>query len=82
MAPGVAVYSTTKSAQISLALRFARKLVPRDITVNLVQPGATATDMNPAEGDQGAARPALHDAMPISNANPVLIQGRSIANAV
>ncbi len=52
VAPGVAVYSATKSAQISLTRGLARELGPRDITVNLVQPGATGTDMNPAEGEQ------------------------------
>ncbi len=49
---GVTVYSATKSAQIALARGLARELGPRGITVNLVQPGATDTDMNPAEGDQ------------------------------
>lgn len=50
-APGVTVYSVTKSAQIALTHGLARELGPRDITVNLVQPGATDTDMNPANGD-------------------------------
>ncbi|MBK3731780.1 SDR family oxidoreductase [Azospirillum brasilense] len=50
-APGVTVYSMTKSAQIALTHGLARELGPRDITVNLVQPGATDTDMNPANGD-------------------------------
>ncbi|MGY0791241.1 SDR family NAD(P)-dependent oxidoreductase [Azospirillum argentinense] len=49
-APGVTVYSMTKSAQIALTHGLARELGPRDITVNLVQPGATNTDMNPADG--------------------------------
>lgn len=50
VAPGVVVYSLTKSAQIALTRGLARELGPRDITVNLVQPGATDTDMNPADG--------------------------------
>ncbi|CAO3448888.1 Oxidoreductase, short-chain dehydrogenase/reductase family [Azospirillum argentinense] len=50
-APGVTVYSMTKSAQIALTHGLARELGPRGITVNLVQPGATDTDMNPANGD-------------------------------
>jgi NAD(P)-dependent dehydrogenase (short-subunit alcohol dehydrogenase family) len=29
----------------------AREFGPRDITVNLVQPGSTNTDMNPADGE-------------------------------
>lgn len=51
VATGVTVYSMTKSAQVSLARGLARELGPQDITVNLVQPGATETDMNPAEGE-------------------------------
>lgn len=47
---GVTVYSATKSAQLSLACGLARELGPRGITVNVVQPGATNTDMNPADG--------------------------------
>ena len=45
------VYSMTKSALQSLTRGLARELGPRDITVNLVQPGSTNTDMNPAEGE-------------------------------
>ncbi len=41
----------TKSAQVSLTRGLARELGPREITVNLVQPGATDTDMNPANSD-------------------------------
>ncbi|RAI01623.1 oxidoreductase [Acuticoccus sediminis] len=48
---GVTVYSMTKSAQVALARGLARELGPRDITVNLVHPGATDTDMNPADAD-------------------------------
>lgn len=45
-----AVYYMTKSALHSLTRGLARELGPRDITVNLVQPGSTNTDMNPADG--------------------------------
>ena len=51
VAAGVTVYSMTKSAQSALTRGLARELGPRDVTVNLVQPGATDTDMNPADGD-------------------------------
>ncbi|MEE7459545.1 oxidoreductase [Methylorubrum populi] len=50
--PGVTVYSMTKSALLAFTRGLARELGPRDITVNLVQPGGTDTDMNPAEGAQ------------------------------
>jgi 3-oxoacyl-[acyl-carrier protein] reductase len=48
---GSTVYSMTKSALQSLNRGLARELGPRDITVNLVQPGSTDTDMNPASGE-------------------------------
>lgn len=49
---GLAVYSATKSALESLNRGLARELGPRGITVNLVRPGATDTDMNPADGPE------------------------------
>ncbi len=45
------VYYMTKSALHSFTRGLARELGSRDITVNLVQPGSTNTDMNPANGD-------------------------------
>ncbi|MFC4308801.1 SDR family NAD(P)-dependent oxidoreductase [Steroidobacter flavus] len=45
------VYYMTKSALHSLTRGLARELGSRDITVNLVQPGSTDTDMNPANGE-------------------------------
>ncbi|WP_027681934.1 SDR family NAD(P)-dependent oxidoreductase [Rhizobium leguminosarum] len=45
------VYLMTKSALHSFTRGLARELGSRDITVNLVQPGSTDTDMNPADGD-------------------------------
>ncbi|MGF7147566.1 NAD(P)-dependent dehydrogenase (short-subunit alcohol dehydrogenase family) [Sphingomonas zeicaulis] len=45
------VYYMTKSALHSFTRGLARELGPRDITVNLVQPGSTNTDMNPADGE-------------------------------
>ena len=50
--PGVTVYSMTKSALISFTSGLARELGPLGITVNLVHPGSTDTDMNPANGEQ------------------------------
>ncbi|MGF6767919.1 3-oxoacyl-[acyl-carrier protein] reductase [Paraburkholderia sp. GAS199] len=52
--PGLSVYSMTKSALISLTKGLARELGEREITANLVQPGAIDTDMNPAAGDFAA----------------------------
>jgi len=45
------VYYMTKSALQSFTRGLAHELGPRDITVNLVQPGSTDTDMNPADGE-------------------------------
>jgi 3-oxoacyl-[acyl-carrier protein] reductase len=40
----------TKSALAGLVRGAAIDLAPRNITVNNIQPGPTATDMNPADG--------------------------------
>ncbi|MBD9477908.1 SDR family oxidoreductase [Pseudoxanthomonas sp. PXM02] len=48
--PG-SVYYMTKSAMQSFTRGLARELGPRDITVNLVQPGSTNTESNPANGE-------------------------------
>ena len=43
-------YAMTKAAVAGLTRGLARDLGPRGITVNNVQPGPTATDMNPPDG--------------------------------
>ncbi|MBT1154785.1 SDR family oxidoreductase [Aminobacter anthyllidis] len=48
---GIALYSASKAALVGLTKGLARDLGPRGITVNVVHPGSTETDMNPAEGD-------------------------------
>jgi 3-oxoacyl-[acyl-carrier protein] reductase len=50
-APGLSVYAMTKGAVASLTRGLARELGPRGITVNNVQPGPIATEMNPEEGE-------------------------------
>ena len=58
--PGVAVYAMTKAAVAGLTRGLARDLGPRGITVNVIQPGPTATDMNPEAGDfADAVRPYI-----------------------
>lgn len=57
--PGLAGYSLTKSALLGLTRHLARELGPQDITVNLVQPGPTDTDMNPANGELAATTRGL-----------------------
>jgi NAD(P)-dependent dehydrogenase (short-subunit alcohol dehydrogenase family) len=48
---GVTMYSLTKSALLAFTRGLARELGPKEITVNLVQPGPIDTDMNPANGE-------------------------------
>ncbi|WP_433360978.1 SDR family NAD(P)-dependent oxidoreductase [Actinoplanes sp. CA-142083] len=48
--PGFALYSMSKTALVGLTKALGRELGPRAITVNLVNPGPTDTDSNPADG--------------------------------
>jgi 3-oxoacyl-[acyl-carrier protein] reductase len=48
---GGAVYAMSKAALVGLVKGLARDLGPRGITINNIQPGPVATDMNPPEGD-------------------------------
>jgi 3-oxoacyl-[acyl-carrier protein] reductase len=48
---GISIYAMTKAAVGGLTRGLARELGPRGITVNNIQPGPTATDMNPDEGE-------------------------------
>ena len=48
--PGGTLYAMSKSALTGLTKGLARDLGPRGITVNLVHPGSTDTEMNPADG--------------------------------
>lgn len=47
---GISLYSMSKAALIGWTKGLARDLGPRGITVNIVHPGSTDTDMNPANG--------------------------------
>jgi 3-oxoacyl-[acyl-carrier protein] reductase len=48
--PGFSLYAMSKTALIGMTKGLARDLGPRGITVNLVHPGPTDTDANPADG--------------------------------
>ncbi|MHC5904622.1 SDR family NAD(P)-dependent oxidoreductase [Streptomyces sp. S6] len=48
--PGLALYALSKTALEGMTRGLARELGPRGITVNLVHPGPTDTDANPADG--------------------------------
>jgi 3-oxoacyl-[acyl-carrier protein] reductase len=49
--PGLSVYAMTKGAVAGLTRGLVRELGPRGITVNNIQPGPIATDLNPEDGD-------------------------------
>jgi len=59
---GGAAYAMTKSALQGMARGLARDFGPRGITVNIVQPGPTDTDMNPSDGPMSGF---MHDFMAI-----------------
>lgn len=52
----LSLYSASKAALIGWTKGMARDLGPRGITANLVHPGSTDTDMNPASGPQAEAQ--------------------------
>lgn len=49
--PGVTAYAMSKSALLAFTRGLSRELGPQGITVNLVLPGSTDTDMNPDDGE-------------------------------
>jgi 3-oxoacyl-[acyl-carrier protein] reductase len=57
--PGITLYAMSKSALIGFTKGLARDLGPCGITVNVVDPGSTDTDMNPSDGPGVAAELAL-----------------------
>lgn len=48
--PGFSLYAASKSALVGFTKGLGKELGPRGITVNLVHPGPTDTDLNPADG--------------------------------
>jgi NAD(P)-dependent dehydrogenase (short-subunit alcohol dehydrogenase family) len=54
--PGVTLYAMSKAALGGLTRGLARDLGPRGITANVVHPGPTDTDMNPADHADAAAQ--------------------------
>lgn len=55
---GTSLYSASKAALIGWTKGLARDLGPRGITVNVVHPGSTDTDMNPASSPRADAQRA------------------------
>ncbi|MGW6597501.1 SDR family NAD(P)-dependent oxidoreductase [Streptomyces sp. NPDC055036] len=54
--PGIALYAMSKAALSGFTRGLARELGPRGITANVVHPGSTDTDMNPADGSGATAQ--------------------------
>jgi len=52
---GISLYAASKSALVGFTKGAARDLGKRGITVNVIHPGPTDTDMNPADGPQAAS---------------------------
>jgi 3-oxoacyl-[acyl-carrier protein] reductase len=63
--PGGADYAGTKAAIIGYAKGVARDLGPRNITVNVVQPGVMPTDMMVEVLGESGPRDTFHDMHPI-----------------
>jgi 3-oxoacyl-[acyl-carrier protein] reductase len=57
--PGVTAYAMSKAALTAFTRGLARELGSNGITVNLVQPGSTDTDANPADGEGADFQRAL-----------------------
>jgi 3-oxoacyl-[acyl-carrier protein] reductase len=53
--PGMTLYSMSKTAIVGLTKALSREFGPRGITANVVHPGSTDTDMNPADGPYAEA---------------------------
>ncbi|WP_245185556.1 SDR family oxidoreductase [Falsiroseomonas frigidaquae] len=56
--PGLTLYAMSKAALVGFTQGLARDLGARGITVNLVDPGSTDTELNPAGGPQAEAQRA------------------------
>lgn len=57
--PGISLYAMSKSALVGFTKGLARDLGPRGITVVVVHPGSTDTEMNPADSPDAEAERAL-----------------------
>ncbi|MFF9024641.1 SDR family oxidoreductase [Streptomyces eurythermus] len=57
--PGATLYAMSKSAVVGLTKALARELAGRGITANVVHPGPTDTDMNPADGPYASGQATM-----------------------
>lgn len=56
---GVTPYAMSKSALLAFMRGLSRELGPQGVTVNLVSPGSTDTEANPADGEGAAMQLSL-----------------------
>jgi 3-oxoacyl-[acyl-carrier protein] reductase len=56
---GMTLYTMSKAALVGLTKGLARDLGSRGITANVVHPGSTDTDMNPADGETAESQRQL-----------------------
>ncbi|MGX9965568.1 SDR family NAD(P)-dependent oxidoreductase [Roseomonas sp. F4] len=84
--PGMTIYAMSKSALTSFTRGLSRELGPNGITVNLVQPGATDTDANPADGQSADFQRSLTSlgryAVPREIANAVVFLASPAASMI
>ncbi len=69
--PGLSLYSLSKAALIGMTKGLARDLGPKGITVNVIHPGSTDTDMNPAGGEGADGQRSLMAIPRFGDANDV-----------
>ena len=79
-------YAMSKSALLSFTRGLSRELGPQGITVNLVLPGSTDTEANPADGESADFQRGLTSigryAEPREIANAVVFLASPAANMV
>jgi 3-oxoacyl-[acyl-carrier protein] reductase len=84
--PGVTPYAMSKSALLSFTRGLSRELGSQGITVNLVLPGSTNTEANPADGDSADFQRSLSSigryAEPTEIADAVVFLAGPAANMV
>ncbi|MBI1620826.1 SDR family NAD(P)-dependent oxidoreductase [Aquamicrobium zhengzhouense] len=84
--PGVTPYAMSKSALLSFTRGLSRELGSQGITVNLVLPGSTNTEANPADGDSADFQRSLSSigryAEPSEIADAVVFLASPAANMV
>jgi len=79
--PGGTLYAMSKSALVGLTKALARELGGRGITANVVHPGPTDTDMNPADGPYAAGQAAMTALGRFGTADEVASTVAYLANA-